>query len=157
MSLALGACGGGAQPAGQSTSTTTTAAPEPPPTTTVAPPPEAQAFCDLSRAYAERVTKLLPAFSDPLALKEILSETNATIERAIAAAPPEVKPDMVLLAETSKRFVVELEKVNFDARALPTEVLTNFQTPESKAAAGRLQVYNRDVCGIGAPGPTSAP
>jgi hypothetical protein len=142
VALLFGACGGKGSDDASTTTVTTTA-----PTTTV--PGPGGKFCDLVRSYTERLSGLGPSLVNPEALRKVLEEAGPLIDEAEALAPPEVAPDIRVLAVSSRKFLGDLRGVNFDYTKLPPEAFQQLQTPEIKAAQGRLQTYIRDVCRVG--------
>ena len=137
--LTLVACGGG----GSDEAATTTV---PATTTTTLPGGE---FCEIARSYYEKVLSLGSSLGDPQRLRDLLRETGPVIDRVEATAPPEIASDVRLAAATSRQLLAELEAVDFDYSRLPPGTVQRIQTPESQAAAIRLQTYTRDVCGVG--------
>jgi hypothetical protein len=136
--LILVACGGGSDEAATTTLPTTT--------TTTLPGGE---FCEIARSYYDKVLSLGASLGDPQRLRDLLRETGPVIDRVEATAPPEIASDVRLAAATSRQLLAELEAVDFDYSRLPPGTVQRIQTPESQAAAIRLQTYTRDVCGVG--------
>lgn len=140
----LAACGGKGSGDTPATTVTTT-----PPTTVTTLPGPGGKFCDLVRSYIDRLSNLGPSLVNPEALRKVLEEAGPLIDEAEALAPPEVAPDIRLLAASSRKFLGDLRAVGFDYTKLPPEAFQQLQTPEIKAAQGRLQTYIRDVCRVG--------
>lgn len=144
MVLLLAACGGKGSDDAPATTVTAT-----PPTTVTTLPGPGGKFCDLVRSYTDRLSNLGPSLVNPEALRKVLEEAGPLIDEAEVLAPPEVAPDIRLLAASSRTFLGELRAVGFDYTKLPPEAFQQLQRPEIKAAQGRLQTYIRDVCRVG--------
>ena len=132
------ACGGGNDEAATTVPTTTTS-------TTLA----GGEFCNVVRSYNDKIVGLGPSLGDPERLRTLLRETGPVIDQVEATAPPDIAPDVRLLAAASRRLLTELEAVDFEFSRLPPGTVERIQTPESQAAAVRLQTYTREVCGVG--------
>lgn len=145
--LLLAACGGDGEDAAATSTVATTTAP-----TTTEPVPvtgPGAAFCELARGYSERLAKLIPSLGDPGTLRQLLADSGPIIQQAEAAAPPDIKPDVTLLANSSRELLVLLERVDFDFTKVPPAEVSRIQTPEVQAAGQRLAAYTRDVCRVG--------
>ena len=132
------ACGGGAD-----RETTTTI-----PTTTSTTLPGGE-FCEVIRSFTQKLLGVGPVLGDPERLATLLRETGPVIDQVEATAPADIAPDVRLLAATSRQLLAELEAVDFEYTRLQPGTVERIQTPESQAAAIRLQGYIRDVCGVG--------
>ena len=106
-------------------------------------------FCEIARAYYDKVLKLAPSLGDPQTLRALTEETGPVLEQFEATAPREIAPDVRLLAANFRQLQAELEAVGFEYGRLPPGTVQRIQTPESAAAATRLQAYTREVCGVG--------
>jgi hypothetical protein len=142
LALGLGACGKSGEKSEATTTMPTTT------TTTLAAGPGGQ-FCDLVRSYNSRIQELASSLADPESLRKVLQDAEPVIEQAETLAPPEVAGDVKLLAASSRQLLAALQAVNFDVTKLAPAEIEKVQTPEVRAAQGRLQAYTRDVCRVG--------
>jgi hypothetical protein len=148
LALALAGCGGDsdeAESAAEPTTTTTTAAAAGAADTNFTGE-GSEAFCGLARTYSERLNKL--ATSDPTQLKPIADEAEGAIREARAAAPPEIRRDVEIVAAASTDFFQQLARVNYDITKMPPDAAAVFQQPEVQTATQRVEAYSQKVCGI---------
>ncbi len=107
-------------------------------------------FCNLARTYTDRsATVGNPSAMTPAQLRTLANEGRTAITQAANTAPPEIKPDVQLIATTFTALIAELEKVNYDFSRLTPATFAPLQAPEFARASQRFQAYNRDVCKIG--------
>ncbi len=105
-------------------------------------------FCALSKTYTDRFTNVGPG-STPDQLRTATQEGRAAINQAAAAAPPEIKPDVQVIANVFTGLFTELVRVNFDISKLSPASLGSLQAPEFQSSTTRFQAYLRTVCGVG--------
>ena len=105
-------------------------------------------FCALARTYYERFNSV-SANPTPAQLRTGAREGQTAVTQAVSAAPPEIKPDMEVIARTFTALVAELEKVNFELAKLPPAALQPLSAPDFTASTARFQAYLRTVCGVG--------
>ncbi len=149
LTLVLAGCGGDsddAESAVEPATTTTTSAAGTGAADTNFTGEGSEAFCGLARTYSERLNKL--ATSDPTQLKPIADEAEAAIREARAAAPPEIRRDVEIVAAASTGFFQQLARVNYDITKMPPDAAAVFQQPEVQTATQRVEVYSQKVCGI---------
>lgn len=140
--LGLTGCGGGddddAAPAPTSAPTTTAA---------VGNDQAGTPFCGLARTYTEKFSTLLTVANDPVRLRAASTDAEAAIRQAQATAPPEVKPDVTVVATTAGQVLAGLQKNNFDLSR--TSEVTKLQEPAFQTALANLNRYARARCGVG--------
>ena len=105
-------------------------------------------FCALARTYNERFTSV-GANPTPAQLRTLSREGQTAISQAVSAAPPEIKRDVEVIANTFNVFLGELEKVNFEVTRVPPAALQSLSAPEFQQSTTRFQAYTRTVCGVG--------
>ena len=104
-------------------------------------------FCGLSKTYTDRFANVGPG-STPAQLRTATQEGRTAINQAAAAAPPEIKPDVQVIANVFTGLFTELERTNFDISKLSPASLGALQAPEFQSATTRFQAYLRTVCGV---------
>ena len=123
------------------------------PTTTVRPVDtsfsgqNSEQFCALAKTYNSQVTNV-GANQTAAQLKTTVESGRTAINAAAAAAPPEIKPDVQVLADALGTLFTELEKVNFDPTKVSLSAFASLQTPQFQASTTRFQAYLRSVCGV---------
>ncbi len=83
--------------------------------------------------------------TDPDAIENAFDEMIDLSEEAADSAPDEIKDDVELVIEETKKLVEQLRDVDFDFTALDESLLEN---PEATAAGERIAEYEERVCGI---------
>lgn len=149
LTLLLAGCGGDsddAEPAAGPTTTGATGSATPGSVDTNFTGQGGERFCELARAYRQRLDRL--GTTDPTQLRELSTEAETAIREAQAAAPPEIKGDVQVVAAASTAFFQQLARVNYDATKLTPEALAVTQRPEVQASAQRLEAYSQKVCGL---------
>lgn len=146
------ACGGGEASQGAATTAPTTGAP----TTAQATPTTAEpsftgegsdAFCTADRDARTKLAAISGNSADTVKTRYL---TTADSLRALAGiAPEEILPDLRVLSQAYDAFIASMERQNWDQTRVVAEVSQKLGTNEVKASAGRLQAYERKVCGIG--------
>ncbi len=149
LALLLAGCGGDSDEAGPAATTTTTAptgAATPGSVDTNFTGEGSEAFCGLARTYSERLNKL--GTSDPTQLRPVALEAENAIREARAAAPPEIRGDVRIVADASSAFFEQLARVNYDITKMPPDAAAGLQRPEVQASTERLEAYTQKVCGL---------
>lgn len=146
------ACGGGeASHRAGATSPTTGA-----PTTTQATPTTAEpsftgegsdAFCTDDRDARTKLAAITG--NSPETVKNRYLTTAESLRALAGVAPGEILPDLRVLSQAYDAFTASMDRQNWDQSRIVAEVSQNLGTNEVKASAGRLQAYERKVCGIG--------
>ncbi len=103
-------------------------------------------FCGLMNTYRARLTGINAATATPAQVQQLATELGSAIQQAVAVAPPEIKPDVTLVAAAANDYLAELRRAGYDAKKLPPGANQRFQAPDVQAAAGRLQAYDQTVC-----------
>lgn len=105
-------------------------------------------FCDLIRAYTERFAGISQASSSPAQIRSSAQDLGSAIKAAIAAAPSDIKADVTVVAGAADEYLGALQAAGYDLAKLRPDAAQGFQAPDVAAAAGRLQVYSQNVCGM---------
>ncbi len=123
------------------------AAPTPETTAAAAPavPGREGRFCQLLRSYEDQYNRTRNV-TEPEQLRELLRNIRSDLNEAQDVAPLEVKSDVELVAQVLDEYVDELEKVDFQTRRVPAEVVQRLLSPDFLSAAQRVQVYARTNC-----------
>ena len=138
--VGLVGCGGdGDDEVAPTPETTTTAAAAP------AVPGREGRFCQLLRSYEDQYNRTRNV-TEPEQLRELLRNIRSDLDEAQDVAPLEVKADVELVAQVLGEYVDELEKVDFQTRRIPAEVVQRLLSPDFLSAAQRVQVYGRANC-----------
>jgi hypothetical protein len=121
------------------TTATTTAA-------TAAPTPgRGGRFCELLRSYNDKYNRTRNV-TDAEQLRDLLRTARTDVKEAQEVAPLEIKPDAELVARVIDEYVQELEKVDFETRRIPVEMVQRLLSPEFLGAAQRVEAYGRANC-----------
>ena len=120
----------------------TTAAPE---GTATGEPRAGTAFCTQVRRYTNIVNQL-DASPSGTQLHQLVIDVTTAMEAAATTAPPQVKGDVVVMAEAHRRFLTALEQAGFDPAALAPGAAGELQSASYLAAKERVRVYNRQNC-----------
>jgi len=132
----------------------TTAAPAGGPTTTVRPVDtsfsgqNSAQFCNLAKNYKNPAASL-GSNPTPAQLKTVLTDGQTAINQAVAAAPPEIKPDVQIIADAFAAFAKELAKVDYVAANVQPAALAPLSAPAFQMASTRFAAYLKSVCGVG--------
>jgi hypothetical protein len=102
-------------------------------------------WCDLARDLESNSAIDDVVSNDPDAIENAFEEMIDLAEEAADSAPDEIKDDVELLVDETKRLVEELRDVDFDFTALDESVVEN---PEATAAGERLDAYLARECGF---------
>lgn len=129
----------------ESASPATTAGEAPATTRRVAGGP----FCQFLATFDDRFSRLAPDATNPQQLRTSFQEAVKAIEGAEPLAPPEIQPDVRLLATTFRDFVGTLEQVNYDFTKVPPSSLDRLSRPDVQAAGDHLDSYVRQNCRAG--------
>jgi hypothetical protein len=152
--LVLGGCSGGGDDGKAAPTTAATGATASTGATTTIRPVDTSftgqnsaQFCNLARTYTQRSTSI-GSNPTPAELRTVTREGQTAITQAVSAAPPEIKPDVQVLATTFTNLIGELEKVNYEIARMPPAALQSLQAPEFQQSTIRFQAYIKNVCGI---------
>jgi hypothetical protein len=102
-------------------------------------------FCRVSTTYQDPAGRLGQASGANL--RQLTREAHASVAQMVASAPPEIRPDVEVLAAGLSEFITALEAANFDLTKVPAPVLERFQERRYIEATDRFQAYLREVCG----------
>lgn len=145
LTLLLAACGDDSEDAAPAPTTTTTAITRGPVGTDFTGE-GSERFCELARTYRQRLDRL--GTTDPAQLRELSMEAERAIREMEAAAAPEVRGDVQVVAAASIAFFQALARVNYDLTKMTPEAVAGLQRPEVQAASQRLAAYSENVCGM---------
>ena len=141
--LGLTACGGGDSDDDAAPATTTA----PPPTAAVVGNDQAGTpFCGLARTYTEKFSTILASANDPVKLKAVTTDAEASIRQAQSTAPAEIKSDVTVVATTARQVLSALQKNNFDLAG--TSEITKLQEPAFQTSLANMNRYARAHCGV---------
>jgi len=135
--VALAACGGDKK---ETSTTTTVAAATTPTTKTFSGSDPNSAFCQLGRANNERLKQIGASAANPDELDKVLRDAAPAVRQAASIAPPEIKPDVEVLAKAFEDLLKSLDE--------GTPNLAAIVSPEFQTAAQNLTAYGQQVCGI---------
>lgn len=107
--------------------------------------PRASPFCNLVRRYTDTAASLSSA--TPATLPRVLSDLTTAIEQAAAVAPPTVKSDATVVANTHRQFLNALQQANFDAAQVPPAVAASLRSEPFTGARDRLRAFSQQSCG----------
>ena len=103
-------------------------------------------FCSASRDLMAQLAAITATGGDGSRVADVYSGLDAFLRRAAGAAPPELRSDVVSVADTVSDFYRALAAVNFDRNRLPEVAWTRLSSPEFVSAAGRVADYSRRTC-----------
>lgn len=143
--LGLSACGGSDS---QKTAATTVPPVTAAPTTTILTGNDQAGtpFCKLAKTYTEKYGTLLSSAGDPAKLKAATTDAESAIRQAQATAPPEIKPDVTVVATTAGQVLAGLQKNNFDLGKTPE--VSKLQDPAFQSSFTKLTTYGQAHCGL---------
>jgi hypothetical protein len=104
-------------------------------------------YCGLANTY----TGAMSRFFEPGStgdIRALYQGAAAAARDAVKVAPPEIKADVQVVADTMTALVDALERVNYEIPRLPQSVIARLMAPDFADASGRLSAYARDVCGL---------
>jgi hypothetical protein len=107
------------------------------------------AFCAAQAKNADAL-KQAPT-GNPASLRTLYENVDENLDRALAAAPAEIKGDLETIAGAFRPFVEELKKVDYDFfRFVQTNpqspVFQRLQSPEVTNATQRVSAYYEEHC-----------
>ncbi|MGI9021845.1 MAG: hypothetical protein ACR2HV_01180, partial [Acidimicrobiales bacterium] len=105
-------------------------------------------FCDLINTYGSRLTGLVSTGANTEQIRQLAEEVGSAIKSAEDAAPPEIKPDVTVVAAAAEGYLTALKNAGYDLAKLPPEAVQAFQAPDVAEAGVRLQGYAASVCGF---------
>ncbi len=141
--LVLAACGGDDSEESAPTTAANAAAATTTPTFTGSGSGE---FCQLVNTYRERFTGINQASATPAQLRQLATEAGSAIQQAVAAAPPEIKADVTVVAEAANDYLTKLRQAGYDLRRLGPDAAASLQAPDVAAAVQRFTAYDQSVC-----------
>jgi hypothetical protein len=160
LTVLLAGCGGDSDEAEPSRATTTTAgAATPGSVDTNFTGKDSERFCTLLRNYNDKFAQLGSPLEQEAQRKTLAQEIDSAINEARAAAPPEIKGDVQVVAAALSGYIQELAKVNYDVSkvSFSSPGVVALQKPEVQASGNRLNAYLDKVCGITVPPAPSTP
>jgi hypothetical protein len=103
-------------------------------------------YCRLARAYATSAEQFT-APTNAAELRQAFADASRDINAAAAVAPPEIKPDVQVVAAGLSAIIAGMEAADYDLTRLATTPPS--LPPNFEAASARLESYARDVCRLG--------
>ena len=146
VALTLVACGGGKSPGtavGRTPSSVATADATGPTFTGQG----SAEYCRLSRSFGDALDKLGQPGS-PDELRAYYRQVADSVQQSVKVAPPEIKSDVQVIADTLTALVNALDKINFDTnriRELPASLINQVQ--QADASFSRAADYEHQFCG----------
>ena len=144
LALSFAACSGGDGDSGSASPPTVPAATA----TTGAQASKAadDRFCARLRTTDERLNQAR-ASGTPQAVEDRYNSAVEAVRGMVDVTPDELKVDAETLVRAYEDFVDEMRKAGWIASRLPAGALDRLGTPEVRAAGGRIEAYERQVCG----------
>lgn len=118
------------------------------PSTSVAPaaqPGRERAFCEVAGRYLLRVRNLSISLSAKDRARDLLAGAPATAQLA-AAAPVELRPDVVVLSEAVNTLSAKLEAAGYDLSRLAPDALMALQSPQVVRAMSAVEAWAQRSC-----------
>lgn len=110
-----------------------------------APPAQERAFCEVARRYLLRVRTLSISLSAKDRARDLLAGAPATAQLA-AAAPAELRPEVVVLAEAVNTLSAKLAAADYDLSRLAPEALMTLQSPQVVRAMSAVDGWAQRTC-----------
>jgi hypothetical protein len=151
--LLLVGCGGGSEDAATTTPTTTTAGGGATTTAPAGTAPTTTAGATGTRP-AEFCASNIDDFegfnpADQNSLRQLFVEAERNLDRAAAAAPAEIRPDVQVMVDAYRPFVRALIAADFDFSRVDQSAFAPLTSPQVQASAERVGAYYERVCGTG--------
>ncbi len=83
----------------------------------------------------------------PQAVEERYKSAVEAVRGMVDLTPDHLKKDAETLARGYEAFVDEMRKAGWSGSRLPAGTMEKLGTPEMRAAGGRLDTYEQQVCG----------
>lgn len=103
-----------------------------------------QAYCSMSKSYADAAARLGP--HPDAELRQLYEDAARDIQSAAAVAPAEIKGDVQTVAAGFGALISALRNVDYDFTKLPADVVTTFMADDFRRASIRLTAYAKNVC-----------
>lgn len=104
------------------------------------------AYCKLAQQVSQGA-QLTPS-ATPAGLLKQLETANEMLAAATKVVPSEIRPDFVIVADATGKFIKAMKDTGGDYSKLDPSAAAAFRSPQFAAAAARLQKYNQEVCGV---------
>lgn len=99
-------------------------------------------FCDAQRS--NRALENVP--SDPGQLRMLLSDAERNLDRSLASAPPDIRPDVELFVGAYRPFIRAVLAANLDFTKVSPALLGAIGDSRVLDAIARITAYSERVC-----------
>jgi hypothetical protein len=159
VAIGLAACGSSSKGASGSNNSSTTTAPSSATTSAPSGTPTTQKvsgnsnsnFCQEVRNSENAFKPISPTSINPDSIKTEFENVGSQLQKAVDAAPNEIKPDFETFIHAYQPYLDALKAANYDFTKINFASLTQLDSASVKAATAHLEAYFTQVCHVTTP------